>query len=241
MQRSLMMVCGLALVGALAGGAAMAAVDEIALPDGTTWSVAHPGVDGVTRPMAIADERVQPIYPMVASPIGEESTITAAVVVDAQGLAQRVEILDASHPGLGFEDSAAHALFRWKFDPATDAAGDAVMSYAFVRLRFPEPRGGNSSMRFGGGGFSSGVSNADSGFFGGRGGASIPSESTLPGAGAGSGPGDVKPAADEPLERITTSGRSGSFPGAGQLYFRGHPEWGNLLYGGGGTGQGDEE
>ena len=39
---------------------------------------------------------------------------------------------------------------------------------------------------------------------------------------------------------ISTTGRSGNYPSQGQLYFRGHPEWGNLLYGGGGTREGAE-
>jgi TonB family protein len=211
----------------------MAAVDEIALPDGSVWTVAHPDADGVTRPMAIADERIQPLYPMIASPLGEEATILAAIVVDEEGQAQRVEIVDASHPGLGFEDSAAHALFRWKFDPATDAVGNAVMSYAYVRLRFPEPRRGRSSVRFGGGGFSGGLRDADSGFFGGRSN-SMPSSADLSGSPGTPDPG-VAPANHDPQREISTTGRSGNYPSQGQLYFRGHPEWGNLLYGGRGT------
>jgi hypothetical protein len=216
---------------ALVATSAFAASESFQLPDGTAIEVMHPGVDGVTRPVARADARVVPAYPQLPQPLSEASNVVMAVLVDQHGDAITLDVLDASHPGLGFEDSAAEALFKWKFEPAT-LDGKPVISYTKVRVNFPERSG------MGGGLVGSMV----------PGGADVvrdrnpaapmtPTLSATKTAGIGTPhDGEATPEAPAAAGRQPESnlerGRAFRTAPEGQLYFRGHPEWGYKLYGG---------
>ena len=154
-----------AVMMALIVTAAFGASEPYRMPDGSTVEVMHPGVDGVTRPMARADATVVPAYPQLPQPLGEDSTVVMAVLVDKRGDAVTLEVLDSSHPGLGFEDSAAEALvgidgkveevritrvegrdfgfekateetiYKWRYKPATKK-GVRVRVWVTIRVPF---------------------------------------------------------------------------------------------------------
>jgi len=221
-------------VFALVATGAFAATETLEMPDGATWTVMQPDVDGVTRPVAVADERSMPEYPDLATPLREDAYVVFSVVVDEHGKAQRLELRSASHPGLGFEDSAARALFSWTFDPAT-MDGRPVASYTNVRLRFAPPRHGRSvvSGMMPGGNAGGGFTNGSDRY--------VHAGGTLDGRAAAPSIGDVKGSSDA----VTPAGGSQGNPATlsrsgtnktvapGQLYFRGHPEWGWKIYGSG--------
>jgi TonB family protein len=226
-----------ATILALAASATFAAVELYQLPDGTTMEVMHPGVDGVTRPMARADAAIAPAYPQLPRPLGEDSSVVMAVLVDVRGEPIVLDVLEASHPGYGFEDAAADAVFKWKFDPA-EMDGEPVTSYTKVRVKFPRSAGGGARGGLVGSLVPGGSPNYGDTTRLGRDAAmdqmagSLTPEKMV--RASGDTPQGPTASGLPPSPRLQR-GPSFAVPPQGQLYFKGHPEWGFKLYGGGGT------
>lgn len=217
---------------AILATAAYAAGETIELPDGTTMDVLYPGVDGVSRPVAKKNDRIVPEYPRLVSPLHAESAVVFAVLVDANGEPVQLIVRDATHPGIGFEDAAADALLRWKFEPAI-LDGQPVASYTNIRVRFPDLAKTSRSSLVGsfptgaaGGGSAMAGGDASAMFGGGRdsfGHSASTDKGRLPSGQAT--PSSVTPG--QTLTRATVPGVS-----QGQMYFKGHPEWGYRRYNG---------
>lgn len=116
---------------------ALAAGTEVDLPSGKTVMLMHPGVDGVVAPQVVRSRLVAPAYPERAGRITGGSTVTIAVMILADGSLGQLEVLGASHPNLGYEESAKNAVSRWAFRPAR-LNGEPVASYQIYAIEFPD-------------------------------------------------------------------------------------------------------
>lgn len=81
------------------------------------------------RPIA----QLAPRYPAALRESGVEGRVVATFVVDAEGWAQDVEA-QASHTA--FAQAVREVLPRWRFEPARDAAGQAVAAPVRQVFRF---------------------------------------------------------------------------------------------------------
>jgi TonB family protein len=97
--------------------------------------------EGVVAPYLIPESRVSPAYPQAAYDARLEGTVTAAALVLKDGSVAYVEMLDTSHPNLGFEAAAEAAIRQWEFEPASKD-GEIVDAFTVVRLSFR--RGGRN-------------------------------------------------------------------------------------------------
>ncbi|MBS0428675.1 MAG: TonB family protein [Proteobacteria bacterium] len=81
------------------------------------------------RPIA----QLAPRYPVALRESGVEGRVVATFVVDAEGWARDVEA-QASHAA--FAQAVREVLPRWRFEPARDAAGQAVAAPVRQVFRF---------------------------------------------------------------------------------------------------------
>ncbi|MCP3981296.1 MAG: energy transducer TonB [bacterium] len=98
----------------------------------------RPGEDGVSYPKVRF--QVSPDYPAAALEVEAEGTVTVAALVLSDGSVGAVEVIDSDLPRLGFEESAARAVMRWRYKPAKQR-GTRVDSYALVQMHFRKPIG----------------------------------------------------------------------------------------------------
>ena len=230
MKRTCLVLCF-----TLIATAAFAAGETIELPDGTTMDVLYPGVDGVSRPIAKKNDRVVPEYPPLASPLKEESAVVFAVLVGADGRPVQAVVRMATHPGIGFEDAAAEALLRWEFEPAT-LDGKPVASYTNIRVRFPDRPPSSRSGLVGGlpsgaAGGGSGMVDRSTGVLWASGGADDARFGGGSEKGARAEGQQARPSATSTPGQGLTRAKVPQVS-QGQIYFRGHPEWGYRLYNG---------
>jgi protein TonB len=98
-----------------------------------------------SSPYLIASSRVSPEYPPAAQAARWEGTVILAAQVFADGTVGEIEVVDSTHPSLGFEESAMKAMKQWRFEPAR-SDGKAVEAVSMFRLAFRIP--GTSTRNF---------------------------------------------------------------------------------------------
>jgi TonB family protein len=138
MRTFLARIAVLAVFLLAAAGAQAAVQEDITLQNGKPITVTHPGVDGVTEPIAYQGQMVAPEFPNTAKGMVKESTVTLAVLINRKGRVAELFPLEVEHPDRGFDDEAMRAVAQWRFKPARDGK-EKVNSYAFVTLTFKEP------------------------------------------------------------------------------------------------------
>ncbi len=78
--------------------------------------------------------RVPPEYPDPARRTGTQGRVVLRLLVDEQGRARHVSVLEAT-PGGIFEQCAVDAVTRWTFTPGT-REGRAVPTWVHLPVRF---------------------------------------------------------------------------------------------------------
>lgn len=115
---------------------AMAPPWEVDLPPWPAPAETPPrlaGRDGVGQPRLI--ESRPPVYPDAARVERYEGSVLLQIVVESDGSVGRIEVLRASHEGVGFEEAAREAVSRWRYTPATKN-GSAVPVFLTVNVDF---------------------------------------------------------------------------------------------------------
>jgi TonB family protein len=74
--------------------------------------------EGVTNPVRISESYVRPTYPDEARIAEVEGKVTLRALVTKEGVVEKVEVVDCTSPGHGFEDAAKQATRRWRYMPA---------------------------------------------------------------------------------------------------------------------------
>lgn len=91
------------------------------------------GVDEIDGPLtAIAN--IPPVYPMRASRMGIEGSVTIRFLVNESGLVDNIEIINAEPPGM-FEKSVYNCASKWRFKPGT-IEGIPVNTWAEKTIHF---------------------------------------------------------------------------------------------------------
>lgn len=104
-----------------------------------SWIAALPALAGqVIEPSLLPDSRVAPEYPPAAMAVQLEGVVVVAARVDADGLVQGVDVLECSHPSVGFEAAVTAAVEQWRFEPA-QLDGEPVDSVVLYRVGFNVP------------------------------------------------------------------------------------------------------
>lgn len=116
----------------------LASGEMVRLPTGETLAVVHPAENGLTPARPLNHLNHPPGYPVSALGLGEDSRVLLSALVRGDGSVAKAEVLEAQHPGLGFEEAALTAVEGWTFRPAT-LGHRAVNSYAFLEIAFREP------------------------------------------------------------------------------------------------------
>lgn len=114
--------------------------DAVSSPAGDGGATTSPdiGSGGATQALAYASP-MQPRYPPASVRAREEGTVTLRVLVDANGVPQRVEIARSSgHPRL--DTSAKESVERARFRPVMQN-GVAVPAWGIVPIAFRLERG----------------------------------------------------------------------------------------------------
>jgi TonB family protein len=86
---------------------------------------------GVTAPKLAS--KVEPEYSEEARSLKYQGTVTLKVVVDVDGLAKNIEVVNGL--GYGLDEKAAQAIALWKFTPGTNADGP-VPVLAMIEVNF---------------------------------------------------------------------------------------------------------
>ena len=92
----------------------------------------------VTPPQVILQTQKPPVFPPAALAARLSGVVSLKVAVLKDGSVGKIEVVDCSHPKVGFEQAAVEAVKKWRFDPGMreDEAVDYDLSF---RLNF---RGG---------------------------------------------------------------------------------------------------
>ncbi len=86
-----------------------------------------------TRPEVI--KRIPAVYPQPARSNAREGTVIINALVSEKGTVIKTEILKGMSGAFGFDQAAAQAVRRWKFEPAT-IKGKKVKVWVPVSIRF---------------------------------------------------------------------------------------------------------
>jgi protein TonB len=89
----------------------------------------------IVPPELIGGTKVHPRFPELARAARLSGRVILRAVIGADGSVGEIEVLDCSKPGLGFEEAAAEAVARWRYEPAT-LRGRPVPVYLVVQIRF---------------------------------------------------------------------------------------------------------
>lgn len=100
-----------------------------------TVTPAAPDEPEVIPPRVLAKTQTAPVYPpaALAGRFGGEVEVKA--MVSPEGEVIKVDIVECTHPNLGFEAATADAVREWKFHPATQA-GEAIPYELNFRMAF---------------------------------------------------------------------------------------------------------
>lgn len=103
----------------------------------TKWDVKQepepPKKGPVTRRL-VAVSRVMPVYPWRAKAMGVEGWVKVEIIVDTEGSASRVTVVDDKPKGI-FGEAAIKAIKQWRFKPAF-IDGQAVEQRAVQLMEF---------------------------------------------------------------------------------------------------------
>ena len=86
---------------------------------------------GVTAPSLLY--KVEPEYSEEARTYKVQGTVLLSVVIDVDGVAKNIELVNGQ--GYGLDEKAAEAVALWKFKPGTNG-GVAVPVYAKIEVNF---------------------------------------------------------------------------------------------------------
>jgi len=89
----------------------------------------------VTPPQIIIKTQKAPVYPPAALAARFSGTVMLSVTVLRDGSVGKTEIVECSHPNVGFEQAAATAVKKWRFQPAMKL-GEPIESTRQFRLSF---------------------------------------------------------------------------------------------------------
>jgi len=95
-------------------------------------------VDGVTLAEVKPGSQLQPYYPATARASNLYAEVVVSLQVMEDGKVGDVGVLSTSVPDMGFEQSAADAVKRWRFHPAL-RDGQPIETATLVRLSFAPP------------------------------------------------------------------------------------------------------
>ena len=86
------------------------------------------------RPVILV--RVDPVYPRLAQIQRRNGSVLLRAEISADGFVRGARVLQASPPGLGFEESALDAVKLWRFRPATTQDGRPVAVLYSLQVTF---------------------------------------------------------------------------------------------------------
>ena len=101
--------------------------DDSGGEDPTTIHV--PGFNDVLEPVLIESSKVLPRYPELARRAGVPGRVILEAIIQADGTVSSVRILRETPPGLGFAESAADAVVRWRYRPGTQYGRPVAVSF----------------------------------------------------------------------------------------------------------------
>ena len=87
--------------------------------EGAPPEIYFPGISQVTEPEIIAASKVLPRYPELARRSGVEGQVILQAVIGSEGQVGSVVVLKETPPRVGFGESAAEAVTRWRYRPGT--------------------------------------------------------------------------------------------------------------------------
>ncbi|HXV76026.1 MAG TPA: energy transducer TonB [Candidatus Polarisedimenticolaceae bacterium] len=94
-----------------------------------------PRTPGLTPPRLIATTRVDPDYPEAGRVARRDAHVELHAEILASGEIGAIEIVRCDAPGLGFEQAAARAVARWRYEPAV-LHGSRVATFVTVYVDF---------------------------------------------------------------------------------------------------------
>ncbi len=71
-----------------------------------------------SAPEVILKTQKPPEYPPAARAARISGVVMVEIQIDTEGKVGEVDILECTHPKVGFEDAAATAVKKWRFEPA---------------------------------------------------------------------------------------------------------------------------
>ncbi len=102
-----------------------------------------------SEPQVILKTQKAPEYPPAARAARISGVVMVEIQIDEEGKVDEVDILDCTHPKVGFEDAAAKAVKKWRFEPAR-LDDEPVESEKKIRLTFNYAGVGGPSVSAGG-------------------------------------------------------------------------------------------
>jgi len=118
-------------VGGVSNVDALTGVPEPPPPGGPLMA----GVAEPTLPVLIELSKVGPEYPEPARVARAEGRVVLQLAVLKDGTVGKVEVMQCSRPGLGFEESAIEAVKQWRYEPARQG-GKPVDVFLVVNVDF---------------------------------------------------------------------------------------------------------
>ncbi len=103
----------------------------------------------VSAPQVILKTQKAPEYPPAARAARISGVVMVEIQIDKEGKVGEVEILECTHPKVGFEDAAAKAVKKWRFEPAR-LDDEPIESTRKLRLTFNYAGIGGPSVSAGG-------------------------------------------------------------------------------------------
>ncbi|MDL2280618.1 energy transducer TonB [Selenomonadales bacterium OttesenSCG-928-I06] len=91
------------------------------------------GSDIVTKPEVL--KKIKPKYPQFARDKGLEASVILKVRISKKGIPDEVTITESSGYSQ-FDEEAVKAIYKWRFSPARNASGEAVVYYYNIPVDF---------------------------------------------------------------------------------------------------------
>ncbi len=102
-----------------------------------------------SAPQVILKTQKAPVYPPAARAARISGVVMVEIQIDKEGKVDEVDILECTHPKVGFEDAAAKAVKKWRFEPA-QLDGEPLEYPLKFRLTFNYAGVGGPSVSAGG-------------------------------------------------------------------------------------------